>query len=629
MIRFSDAIILALTKLKTRRLRTTLTVIIASLLFSTLVAATLIIQGGLDSFSKFSEQSLAGKYLVSATYQTNTGYANDSTPDSVKKRALEIYNKTITDKKAAAKKLGIEYDPTSEQKPIDKFGDTEYLMGSAPSAAKALYEYALTQPSAKELLTKKLNDNGFVKAYESTYSNISDGGIKVLKNNTEDFTQSDPMPNGSYSTMDVSSGWTYIDQAIAKPFMLSDEQLKRQTNTTDIPIIAPISKVEEALGLKKLAKNTSPTEKLDRIKYIKNHAETATFTACYRNSTSQSQIASAIATAKEITANKNNKDYIKPSLIYGLPDAGSCAPVKIISDTRTESEKSYARKQAEFDKLFDNIIDPVQQKITFRVVGLSPESANSDSLSDISGIISMIAGSTLNGSWVVPNQLFESMPNYHDFDRFVQPTKPTDAMAYSYSHYIVELKDAEAAKHYYKDLSCSQQWCNEGMMISYFGINSVLIDEMKEQCMNFLKYAAVIVGAISAIIMMGMTGRVIVDSRRETAVFRAIGAKRNDIRLIYNNYTLILCFIIIITTFILGFIEAAWVNYIYSPNLTIQAHLTYIFSNDNLTFLLIGLWPQALIIIAILIVLVGVAGMALPLSRNLQRSPIKDMRDDT
>lgn len=628
MIRISDALILALTKLKTRRLRTALTVIIASLLFSILVSATLLIQGTLNSFSKFSEQSFANKYLISATYQTDMSYIIDSTPDSIKKRALEIYNKTITDKKAAAKNLGIEYDPTSEQKPFEKYGDTEHLMWTSPAATKAINEYAITKPSAKDLLIKILDDNGYLKAYETTHSNISRGSMKTFKNNAEDFAQNDPMSSDYYATSDIGFGWTYLDQAIAKPFMLSDEQLEKQKNINDIPVIAPISKVEEALGLKKLAKNVNPTEKLDRIKYIKNNAETATFTTCYRNSVSQSQIDSAIAVAKEIVDNKNNKDYIKPSLIYGLPDASSCAPAKIISDTRSEYEKAYARKQAEFEKLFNNEVDPVQQKITFRVVGLSPEHEYVNSLSDLSGLISMVAGSTLDGRWVVPKQLFENMPNYRDFERFIQPTESTDAMIASASKYIIELKDAAAAKHYYKNLGCGP-WCNQGMSVAYFGSNSVLIDEIREQSLNFLKYAALFIGIISAIIMMGMTGRVIVDSRRETAVFRAIGAKRNDIRLIYNSYTLILCFIIIATTFGLGFIEAFWINYIYAPSLTTQAHLTYIFSNDNLAFTLIGLWPQALAIIAGLIILIGIAGMSLPLSRNLKRSPIKDMRDDT
>ena len=68
---------------------------------------------------------------------------------------------------------------------------------------------------------------------------------------------------------------------------------------------------------------------------------------------------------------------------------------------------------------------------------------------------------------------------------------------------------------------------------------------------------ALVIAAIAALIMMGMIGRVIGDSRRETAVFRAIGAKRNDIRAIYSTYTFFLSLGIVVATLVIGTAVAA------------------------------------------------------------------------
>ncbi len=144
-----------------------------------------------------------------------------------------------------------------------------------------------------------------------------------------------------------------------------------------------------------------------------------------------------------------------------------------------------------------------------------------------------------------------------------------------------------------------------------------------------LLVAAGVVAGIAAFIMMGMTGRVISDSRRETAVFRAIGARRNDIRAIYVGYTLMLSVIIALMALLLGLIAAMILNAKFAPGLTAQGYLTYIFAPEGLTFHLLSPWWLALAVLVVAVIIAGFAGMLLPLARNLARSPIKDMRDDT
>jgi hypothetical protein len=412
--------------------------------------------------------------------------------------------------------------------------------------------------------------------------------------------------------------------------MLPDSQIAKQRNTSAIPVIAPISKVEKALGLKQLAKNANAEKRLERTRYIRDHAQEATFNVCYRNSVSEAQIQNAVTTKQEIEQNKNNKEYQKPSLIYGLPNPGSCAPAPILEDKRTAQEKKLADKQKEFQRMFGQETEPAQQLLTFRVVGISPDAYSAASFSGVGSLVASIAGSTLQGQWVVPKQLFNSMPNRNDFTKFIQPTERSNtSFTFDMTSTIVEFSNAEQAKNFVSKEGCGNDYCDGPTTVTYFGSNSVLINDLKKQAYYGLAYTAIGVGAIAIVIMMGMVGRVITDSRRETAVFRAIGAKRNDIRLIYFSYTFILSVIIAIFALTLGFIGAIILNSQFSPIVTAQAHLTYIFADDSIKFHFVGIWWQALLALIGLVVVSGLAGVLLPLSRNVTRSPIKDMRDDT
>lgn len=633
MIRISDAIILAYTKLKTRRVRTFFTVIISSLLFGAITVGILFIQGSVDSINKFSTNSLSGRFLATATYSSNLYPGSEELPDSIKARAYELYNKLIADKKKAAKDLGVDYDPIYEQKPTMKFGDQEYLDSSSISTIQAFNEYIATLPSSRQKLNELNEKYNAIKSYDVSYTSGYYDSMKMITEDKGEIFDKSPDYSQNGSSVDLNFGWVYMDQSITTPFMLPENQIVKQSDKSMVPIIAPIEKVESALGLKKIANNATSVEKLNRLTYIRDNAEKATFSVCYRNSVSKAQIQSAIDTEKLINENKNNKDFQKPSLIYGLPDdSKTCAPAKIISDTRTKAEKAIADKQNQFAAMFGQEIEPVQQKISFRTVGLSPNGFSADSFSGVSSLIMTIAGSTLEGKWVIPKQTFDSMPNKNDYSIIFPITEnsvKSKEINYDSVSMTVEFSSAADVKKFVDENGCGSMYCDNQKSIIYFGVNSVLIEDIKKQVINILGYITLVISVIAGVIMMGMTGRVIGDSRRETAVFRAIGAKRSDIGLIYLSYTFMLSVIIAGLSLIIGLIASILIDSYASPEATVQAHLSYIFTDDTIRFSFIGLWIEAILILVCVVILTGLIGTILPLLRNLARSPIKDMRDDT
>ena len=630
MIRLSDALVLALTKLRTRRVRTTVTVVIASLLFGVLVVALLLLQGGIDSLKRFTTGSLSERYLAMVNYTPAQPMGPDA-PDGVKQRAQQLYAQRVADKKAAAKRLGIDYDPTMEQKPLMNMGtDDEWLDASSPATIQAYNEYFATQPSAKQTVDNIVAPYHPKATFMVTSGNARGGQLKPLVDGKEEFDKP-AQPGPDVSQWGLESGWLYMDESVVQRFMLSREQLERQSDKTAIPVIAPLRKVEKALGLPALPATATPDQRLERLSYVKQHAEAATYTLCYRNPVSQQQIDDALRVAKDIEQNKANKDYQRPSLQYGLPAAGECAPAPVIRDTRTASERQLADKQRQFAAEFGQATEPIQRKLTFRVVGLSPNGFTGDSLNGVDSLLTVVAGSTLEGQWVVPQQLFAALPNYTELAPLIAGTSTAaDRINYDSDQRLVEFQSVDEVKQFVERVGCGMTYCDPSHpAASYFGSNAVLIDDIRDKTTTALTYVALVVTGIASLIMMGMIGRVIGDSRRETAVFRAIGATRNDIRMVYTAYTLMLGLVIAAVSLLLGGLVALWINAQLAADFTVRAHLIYLFADDGLRFTLIGVWGQALAALVGLIILGGLMGMLLPLSRNLARSPIKDMRDDT
>ena len=122
--------------------------------------------------------------------------------------------------------------------------------------------------------------------------------------------------------------------------------------------------------------------------------------------------------------------------------------------------------------------------------------------------------------------------------------------------------------------------------------------------------------------------RVIIDSRRETAVFRALGAKRRDIASIYLAYSLIVALYISAFMLTLGFGIALIVNHLYSGNATDIAQIAYGSFNTIASFRLIGVNLLLLGALTLCVFAISLIAALPPLWRNVRRSPIRDMRDE-
>lgn len=627
MIGIRDTFTLALTKLRTRKIRLAITVVISGVLFGALTAGSLTSYGVFKSVDDFTKEGFGSRYVTQASTQGETFYNNKD----ITAQAMVLFNEQVARKKAEAKKLGIEYDPASDIKPIVEMdtpgGKQVFLAPEHLLAKQATQEYIVQHPLVGEADFQAAAKEYDAKAfYRNKWASIQNGNqVQILKDGKESF-QDDLLSNkGNYDPNGLdsfTSQWGAMSDDLLKTFISPGESLATGADGS-IPIVVPYSAAQKFLKLKELPGSATAEERLERLKYTRTNLKNTTYEACYRNQTSGSLIENAKMAQREIAANKNKKEYKKPSLQYGFPTE-PCGTVPIIRDVRTADEKKLAAKQLQFAEMFGQP-KPAQAKLKFRVVGMSPD-VNLSNFSRIDQIFSSIVQSSLGSGWFMPDSQLRSNP-------IVAELFPDSLMGQPPTYYA-EFSTGAQVQKFIDERSCFDYdfaKCREDgrpFSIGPYGSNSIAVASLKAKANKFLNVAGIGVIILAAVIMMGTVGRMIADSRRETAVFRAIGAKRRDISAIYILYTILLSLLIAAFALVTGFLIASYLNDRFSAQLTAQALVAYNAQDMSRVFTTFGVNALDIMRIIGCVILAGLISAIIPLMRNIRRSPIRDMRDE-
>lgn len=647
MIRPDDALLLAYTKLKTRRIRLLITIVVSGLLFSGLAGASFFFRGVLGGVEDFSKEGFGDRYIVSGSYQGSNTYTLMSDKATID-QAIAQNKDLVNRKKAEAKRLGIDYDASMDQQPFTEFdapdGKHRILDPSHPISRKLLADFQTTHPAPGIADMKKAAEPyGATAFYESQVIPYGVGGdyrLQVLKDGKENFkqdTQAGYMNGPPTGTDSFASGWQLMSGELLKPFMLPGKSLVVGADGA-LPIVAPYSAVEQLLGMQPLGGNASSSKKLERLKELRSKAESVTFSVCYRNKTSAASVDTANQLQQEILNNKSNKNYQKPSLITDLPDA-ACGAVRTTRDVRTKEEKDAAAKQEQFRRTFGE--EPAAtQVVNFKVVGVAPDPPDF-AASGVSQLFSSILSSNVGSGWFTPLELKANLP-------ILQKVFAPDPLSVGSNIIYAELPSDSKATAFLDEKNCQPDFAamqapagsvapdpfesciaaGKPFMLSAFGSSSLAIASIRDSFNKFFKIAAVVVAVIAAVVMMGTLGRIIADSRRETAVFRAIGAKKLDIAQIYLTYVFLLATLVAVMSVAVGFILASIADTQWSSELTVKALVAYNAQDLDKQIHLYGFELKDMLYLVGFTFLAGLISAVLPLASNLRRNPIRDMRDE-
>ena len=651
MIKLTDTALLAFTKLRSRKIRTVITVLLASLLFGVLVAASLIMTGVFGSVDNFRKDGLTSRYIINVNkpISGNTVQQTLRDPDMVAE-AKKRYEQLVEDKTAEAKRLGLSYTQVSDRPPYTLLSDgkTEALSANDPNGIvqELLTEKYSTEPAFNDAKLKQLADQYHAtKLFTSESYGIARGSsLNTFKNGKEIFyDQSDEAEmNANYTKLLVDgTQMTVAPSDITDPFILPNSAGWKPDGSS-LPITLPQNIIEQLLGLEKLSDKASSTEKLDRLKTVRERAASLSFQACYRDSTSINLIQTTLRQQKDIKAHENDKGYQKPSLIYTLPDPTKCENPTITSDTRTSDEKKEDTNQKLFDKKFGEDVEPTSYFVSFKVVGVSPAEVTSsnpatdqqtDQIRSLDDVVTNLLTTSGIGQ-TIPQTLYKQLAD---------KSKYADLFTYTPFYLFgnednkiryVEFANVRDAEKFIDEQSCTTQHDNTCKPVgrpyqaSLAFSNSAALDDIRAKVSQWFEYAVIGVIILAAVIMWITVGRTIADGRHETAVFRAIGFKRIDIAMVYVLYTIILSVLIAVFAAGLGCLGAYVVNEKFAPNLTAQAQ--YGFGGIDLSkeVNLMSIDQQQLGLLLIACLATGLLSMLIPLMRNVRRSPIRDMREE-
>lgn len=636
MIRVRDALTLSVTKLKTRRIRLAVMTIVSGLFFVLLVFASFIFTGVMNSIDRFSQEGLGDRYIVKVESIDDPDFGLYDNKEVIAE-AKKADKKLVADKTAAAKKLGIEYDPTTETLAVSKDDNDYESVQELPHVAAILRKYRIERSeaffAALENASKQYSavarHNGVV-LYGQTSGPISDiPTLLPIKNNKEINVNDQSYTQPGFST--IVNGLTVLDDDVLNSFLLDNQNLTVGKDKS-IPVVAPFSAVEEAIGLAPLSVKATSAEKLARLQEVRTRGAGATFQVCVRNSASVDRQNQAIAQADEIKKNKGNKDYVMPELILATADK-PCRDVVISKDVRTADTKAFDLKQEQLAQQFGTG-KPAQRMITFRIAGITPDINMEAGGFDIGSLVSSLVTSNLGSGWYVPLSAGGALPEYKtQIDAIGKIATYQDQL-------LLEFEDAAQTKRFIDEQTCEPNYasfddpygvCRQNgkyFLVNSYGSNSVALSQARKWFNDAFIRAALVIAALSAITMMGTVGKVIADSRRETAVFRAIGAKRLDIALIYVLYTLLLGCIIALFAFIGGFLLAQFVDMKYSSDVTVDALTIFNAQDLSLRFDVAQFNPMQMLQLLFIILTAAFISAIIPLINNLKRNPIKDMRDE-
>lgn len=644
MIRLTDAAVLAYTKLKVHRVRTGITIGIAGLLFGLMAAAIIVVQGVFTSIASFDEEGLNNRTIlgiVDNRIKTDFSiYDNRSSQEFIKE--IKAAHKQVVDKKtAAAKKYNVPYDAAVEDPlPIEIDSETKQ-----ETIAIGKYDNQLVANAAFKRQMKNFTPfdiNAFLKDYSTgkviqTVSAVApiDGSFEFMKKNKEDQKDTVDRQRLIGISDENTPQLSVFDESITEPFLSATNF---DPTKGEIPVVVPFSAAEKQLGLKKIAGDAPTEEKLARLHEVRDRIGEVSAAFCYRNVASQALLATAVSQQKEKEEYAKKPGYVASALQYKVPADDSCGAVEIASDTRTAQEKRLAGNLIDYQKEIGEYMgEPVQYKIALRGVGISGDgSANMDAAWSVSGVINTLFNSSFGyNTWAIPENLFSQVPKEYRPDVVFKANtdeeilKRNGGMLIGASMYLVEFTDKEEARAVMKlGQSAFDPNTVSPVFATPFGSSTLFIDEIKTGFGKVLLWASLIVGAIAVIILASIIGRTIAEGRRESAVFRAIGAKRGDISAIYSMYTLFLSARIAAFALIAGVVGALVVEFFFWKEATLGAQLAYAASDTAKQFHFFDITSPYLLVVIAVIFIAGFVASILPIALGARRNPIRDMRND-
>jgi hypothetical protein len=652
MIRFRHALTLANTKLRSKRVLLFISIVISSILFAALIAGIIVFTAAEKSAVDFVTKANEGVYRVEVNPVIPETVYSYNRPLSIEdiRHIRQVEKQYYAELEAKYKAAGIAYDKKTEvsalkpsaffppslpeEQRFDIVFDSPIMTYDQNLKIAEYVKHAKNKISDLQRIGEQYGATGYYSSGQTSTFGIPN--IMFLKNGKEDFNDME-LKAGNLSTYGYAvnsihnSAYQTQDQTLLARYLLKASTDKP---ITGIPVVVTAQEVASLFGKGKSISEEpkDPQQKSAWLKTIQDRFAGYMYQACYRNSAEIEKIQKIQRDYAEIVNNKNNKDYVEPSLQYNLPTEG-CGAVTAKKDIRTTAEKTADAKQIENQKKLGTYIEPLHKLLTFEIVGIVNARPYSQYTADIQSYLqNLLAADNFNSSAYIPQQMYDKLP---DDTKFVRDTSDASrqfeglAQAGLVTH-VLDFKTIDQARAFITNETCpsSETQCKKLFTSSPYGSNYLILDEIGKLFSKFMLYALPVVLGLATIVIWFTMMRVMAENRKETAVYRAMGAKRRDIMSIYITYGMIIALRIAVISAIAGVGAAFAIDYVYGKQLTAIAAASFGTITDGTHFSLFNLTSPYLLVVIGAIFVISFLAILQPLIRSVRRSPIEDMRSE-
>lgn len=595
-MKFIDALVLARTKRKTRRIRTVLVIVVSSLLFAVLFFAALLAAGFKDAAQQVKDVGFSGRNIVSVVYQgNNQGFQNDyeriisEMKNELRDRKVRVTDETERDPSFMAE-LGYRMNEAftkAQQEANAKLEEQTKKLANP----RTLYHFSPLQMSPQEMLAQP--DPARDAAVEEAQKRAQSSGKVPPSGDPENelsfyTVEQDMMRTQLYKGQ--SAGWNPGDPY---PMYVSYSFLEKLSGKS----FARVSTDAKNKGYRELMQAYAGKE----LAY------------CYRNTAALDQLDQVARYNYEAT--KDDKASTKPldmPVCSGF-DQATLKKLEIITDGQDPAAKP----------LFPPRPTPTPEtiKMSFKIVGYVPSPAKygtTDAVTQIlTGITSLPTGSYPG---IIPTEVINQEPR---LKRFADTSlgMPVNLFA------DFETREQQIA---FLENGCKGDECSKGTVpaVSPFGNVGLTFAGVIRGITKFLVIAVSVVMVIAGLMIMFTISKVIADSTKEIAVFRALGARRRDIAQVYFTYGFMLAGSAVLWAFVLASIGTAIASNLYADKMAaglVQATGAY---DQSVTVVLWGIQPLWLAAIIAALTVAAFVGIGVPVTANLRRKLINALREE-
>lgn len=622
-------------------------IVVASIMFAVLFAAVAVFTGAEKSAWRFVEESGNNRYLVMVRpyipYEKISVKLNPTLTEMEAIRKFEKqYYELLRNKYAS---LGLKYDEKTEVSALEPMS---YFEESTPveerfqvnwnSPVIEAYEKKKTQDFFNEA-TNKFGDLKKLGAkYEATgYYRVDQPtgllmipNLRLIQNGKEDFNDKEVRGWIGTASGDVNAihngQYLFSDDQVLEKFIVNSDVKE----LTGIPVVVSAQEAASLFGPEMgIGEEPKTIEELKNwLKDVKEKMIGKTYQVCYRNAVEQSLLMKIQRDFMEAERNKDNNEYRAPNLLYGYPTE-ACGDIVLKADKRTDLERKQDAESVEIQKKLGVYDAPMHKKLTFQIVGIrnvQPPEVQKNINDYVKNLLS--PQNNYTGA-EIPRQLYNKIPEELKFDEITKMDDDTKRMSDEFASRILALNSIDDAKGLLAE-TCDQNQdkCDRGFVAMPYGSNYLLVDEIGKMFGKIAGIAFPVATVLAIIIIWFTISRMMLESRKEIAVYRAMGAKRRDIVVVYLIYAIFVAFYIFVLAFVLGMITALIINHFYGVALTDLAITTFSVMNEVPRVNLFDLSSPLILVIGGLIFVLGILASLQPIIHNIKRSPIDDLRNE-